>query len=55
MEPYMKKKTYELIKLNCKKNKKILNKKYNFFKKSQDYFTIKNEISIDSNLLIKNL
>ena len=53
--PIYEKRAYELAKINCKKNKKFLNKKYKIFKNNKEYFTIKNEIAIDSNLLIKFL
>ena len=53
--PYYEKKAFEISKLNCKKNKKFSNKKINFFKNDQDYFTIKDEIAVDSNQLMHNL
>tara|TARA_A100001015_G_scaffold321341_1_gene451593 strand:- start:1943 stop:3298 length:1356 start_codon:yes stop_codon:yes gene_type:complete len=51
--PKYEKNAYELTKINCKKNKKFSNKKYKLFGNNKEYFTIKNEIAVDSNLLIK--
>jgi len=51
--PMYEKRAYELTKINCKKNKKYLSKKYKIFNNHKEYFTIKNEVAIDSNLLIK--